>query len=459
LSCANERREENVSEGSHPEVGHSVDIGHDDYSLSRVPQSERYSWVTVAVQRFGQLSALSQFLLGATLGFGMTFWNAFLALTLGAVILEVVAIFVGIAGMREGLSTSVLSRWTGFGRYGSSIIGLVFAVSLIGWFGVQNAVFAEGVHSLVGGIPVWAWSIITGAVVTLVVVYGFLSMAWVAYITVPAFLLLAGYSITNALLEYSLGELMTSAPPGETLSLAAGTTIVAGGFIVGAVITPDMTRFNRSVADVIKQTVVGITLGEYTIGLIGVLLAHALRSQDVIEIVTSTSGFIGTIILVAATLKINDWNLYSSSLGFVNSIDTIFGRRVNRAIITIVVGVLGTFLSAVGILDQFVPFLTALGVVVPPIAGIMVVDYYLLRRHREELAEGARTGSLPPRQEQFNPVTLVAWVTASVVGYTVQWGIPALNSLICAAALYYVAMRVIAAVQRRDRVVFAETAT
>jgi cytosine permease len=56
------------------------------------------------------------------------------------VILEVVAIFVGIAGMREGLSTSVLSRWTGSGRYGSSIIGLVFAVSLIGWFGVQNAV-------------------------------------------------------------------------------------------------------------------------------------------------------------------------------------------------------------------------------------------------------------------------------------------------------------------------------
>jgi cytosine permease len=129
-----------VSAGSNPDVEHDIHIGQDDYSLSRVPESEQYSWTTVAVQRFGQLSALSQFLLGATLGFGMTFWNAFLALTLGAVILEVVAIFVGIAGMREGLSTSVLSRWTGFGRYGSSIIGLVFAVSLIGWFGVQNAV-------------------------------------------------------------------------------------------------------------------------------------------------------------------------------------------------------------------------------------------------------------------------------------------------------------------------------
>jgi cytosine permease len=121
--------------------------------------------------------------------------------------------------------------------------------------------------------------------------------------------------------------------------------------------------------------------------------------------------------------------------------------------------VLGTFLSAVGILEQFVPFLTALGVVVPPIAGIMVVDYYVLRRHREELAESARMGTLPDRQEQLNPVTLIAWVVASIVGYTVHWGIPALNSLICAAVLYYVGMKIVALVQRRDRVVFPETAT
>jgi cytosine permease len=446
-----------VSQTPKADAGRPLDIGHDDYSLSRVPGSERYSWVTLAVQRFGQLSALSQFLLGATLGFGMTFWSAFLAMTLGAVLLEVVAIFTGIAGMREGLSTSVLARWAGFGRYGSGLIGLLLAVSLIGWFGVQNAVFAEGVHSLIGGIPVWAWSIVTGAVVTLVVVYGFLSMAWVAYMTVPVFLLLAGYSISSTLLEYRLSDLLYSTPPGETLSLATGTTIVAGGFIIGGVLAPDMTRFNRSTSDVVKQTVVGITLGEYTVGLIGVLLAHALKTRDVVEIVTSTSGFIGTIVLVAATLKINDWNLYSSSLGFANSIDAIFGLRVNRAVITILVGALGTVFSAVGILEQFVPFLIALGVVVPPIAGIMIVDYYHLRRHRAQLEESAGSGALPARQEKLNPVTLFAWAVACVVGYAVQWGIPSLNSLICAAVLYYVGMKTVAMVQRQDRVVFPET--
>jgi cytosine permease len=286
-------------------------------------------------------------------------------------------------------------------------------------------------------------------------------MAWVAYITVPAFLLLAGYSIFSALQKYSLAELTSSPAPGPHLSLAAGTTIVAGGFIVGAVITPDMTRFNRSVADVIKQTVVGITLGEYTIGLIGVLLAHAVKSADVIEIVTSTSGVIGTLILVTATLKINDWNLYSSSLGLANFVDTVFGRRFNRALITIVVGILGTVLSAAGILEQFVPFLTVLGVVVPPIAGIMVVDYYLLRRHRSRLEDSARSSALPDRQEQFNPVTLIVWAIASVVGYISQerWGIPALNSLLCAALLYYLVMKALAIMQNRPQVEFSETTT
>jgi cytosine permease len=128
-------------------------------------------------------------------------------------------------------------------------------------------------------------------------------------------------------------------------------------------------------------------------------------------------------------------------------------------VITILVGVLGTVFSAAGILEQFVPFLMALGVVVPPIAGIMIVDYYRLRRHRAQLEEGVGTGALPAHQEKLNPVTLFAWVGATILGYTVRWGIPALNSLICAAVLYYVAMKIVAVVQRRDRVVFTETNT
>lgn len=110
------------------------------------------------------------------------FWTAFWALTLGAVILEVVAIFVGIAGMREGLSTTLLVRWAGFGKLGSILLSLIIALSMVGWFGIQNEVFSNGLHQILGG-PVWVWSIVTGISVTLIVLFGILSLGITAYIT------------------------------------------------------------------------------------------------------------------------------------------------------------------------------------------------------------------------------------------------------------------------------------
>src|SRR5690606_25330223 len=163
-------------------------LGNDDYAISRVPLQARYSWWSVAVQRFGQLSALSQFLLGATLGFGMTFWESFWAITFGAVILEVVAIALGVIGMREGMSTSMLARWCGFGQAGSALIGLAIGISLVGWFGIPSGVSAEGLYQLLPVMPVWAWSLVFGLAVTAIVVKGFHSMAWTAYLTVPAFM-------------------------------------------------------------------------------------------------------------------------------------------------------------------------------------------------------------------------------------------------------------------------------
>ncbi|PRX50410.1 cytosine permease [Prauserella shujinwangii] len=414
-------------------------VGVDDYALTRVPATARYSWWSVAVQRFGQVSALSQFLLGATLGFGMDFWDAFLALTLGAVILEIVAIFVGVIGVREGLSTSMLARWTGFGRAGSALIGLVIGISLIGWFGIQSAVSAQGLVALVGGLPEWAWALVFGLIVTAIVLRGFHSMAWTAYVTVPAFLILVGWSITSELARHDLGGLVSSAPAGPQLSLLQGTTLVAGGFIVGAVITPDMTRFNRSVGDVVKQTLVGITVGEYVIGLSGVLLAHAVRTADITTIVTSSVGWVGILVIIAGTVKINDWNLYSSGLGVVNFVGTVFGKHVHRGVATAVIGVVGSVLAAVGILDRFTDFLILLGVAFPPIAGIMVAEYFVVRRWRDALDSARAAGTVPESAPNWVPATIAIWLAAALVGRFVEWGLPSVNSLVVAFALYVVA--------------------
>lgn len=413
-------------------------VGVDDYALARVPQSARYSWWSVAVQRFGQVSALSQFLLGSTLGFGMSFWDAFWAFTFGAVILELVSIAVGAIGCKEGMQTSLLARWTGFGVGGSSVVGLAIAISLIGWFGIQSGVSAQGLASLIGVLPVWAWSLVFGLAVTLVVMGGFGSMKWVAYVTVPAFLILVCWSIGSVLVDHNIGELIRSEPAGPQISLLTGTTLVAGGFIVGAVVTPDMTRFNRSTADVVKQTVVGFTLGEYLIGMSGVLLAHAIQSDNIITIVTSSVGWVGTLVIILGTLKINDWNLYSSSLGAVNFLGVILKRPINRGVLTLILGVIGSVLAAGGILGKFTDFLIILGVAFPPIVGIVVAEYYVVRTWRGDLDRSREQGVLPATAPTWVPATLIVWLVAALVGKFVTWGLPSINSLVIGFVLYVV---------------------
>ncbi|GAA2509876.1 cytosine permease [Pilimelia columellifera] len=423
-------------------------VGHDDYSLVRVPESARRSWISVAVQRFGQVSSFHQFMVGAILGYGMTFWDAVLAITIGSVLLEILTILLGVAGVREGLSTSVLARWAGFGRRGSALVGMLVAISLAGWFGVQNGVFAQGMHDLTGWSSEWLWALLGGAVITAITTYGFRTMAWVGYLAVPAFLALALVSIVDALRSHSLGDLIASAPPGPPLSLGAGITLVSGAFILGAIMTPDMTRFNRRPSDVVKQTLISVTLGQYLIGLIGVLLAHAARTDDVVGIVVSSSGVLGTLVLVTAILKINDWNLYSSSLGLVNSIHVLTGRRVGRVPVTVALGALGTLLSALGIVHGFAGFLTAIGMLAPPVAGIIIAEYFVVRTYRPALDAARLAGTLPSDPPDWAPRALISWAAGSAAAVA-GLGSAAITSVVIAFAVHAILGRMSVARGRR----------
>lgn len=422
----------------------------DDYSLRPVPTHARRSWVSVAVQRFGQVSSFQQFIVGAVLGFGMTFADAVLAITIGSVLLEVITVLLGIAGVREGLSTSVLARWSGFGRKGSALVGLLIALSLAGWFGVQNGIFAQGMHDVSGWGGEWFWAIVGGAAITAITVFGFGMMAWTAFVTVPAFLLLAGYSIIHALLHHSFTALLTAAPPGPHLSLGEGTTLVAGAFMLGAIMTPDMTRFNRRPSDVVKQTLLGVSLGEYLIGLIAVLLAHAARTSDIVAIITTSSGLLGTLVLATAILKINDWNLYSSSLGVVNSFDVLFSRKVRRTHVTLAIGAVGIALSAAGIAHRFSGFLAAIGILAPPIAGVIIAEYYVVRRFRPVLRAARVDGDMPAPPRDWVPLSLWCWAAGAAAGTFLPFGIATINSVVASFLLYAAVGRALA--YRRSRV-------
>ncbi|MEV0318110.1 cytosine permease [Streptomyces sp. NPDC050658] len=412
-------------------------VGSDDYALSRVPKDKRLGFWTMLLQWLAQSGSISQFTLGATIGVGMTFGDAFLAFTLGAVILEVVIFLIGFAGMREGLATPLLTRWVGFGRNGSALVSFVIAVSLVGWFGVQNTIFGDSVSSLIGG-PSWLWCIVAGLAITVLVIFGFRYMAIFAKIVTPLFFAMVAWSVVDALSDHSIGDLISSPPPGQAIPLSVAATAIAGGYMTGAIVAPEMTRYNKKGSHVFLQTASSMILSEYIVGLTGVLLGHMVKSNEVSQIVLSTSGVFGVLVVLMSTAKINDWNLYGSSLGVVNFFQVVFRKRLHRGAVTIALGVAGTALSAVGIMTHFTEFLSVLGVAIPPIGGIVVAEYWVVRKMRRPLDETREAGTLPATSPTWVPMSLVIWAAAFCVGKFYDGGIPALNSLATAFVLYCV---------------------
>lgn len=95
-----------------------------DYSLSRVPEGAKQPLWQILMIRIGAICCVSQLVLGATLGYGMTFWGAFWATMLGSVILQVVSWALGHRGRSrrpfDELAVSLVrprqKRFSYFGR-------------------------------------------------------------------------------------------------------------------------------------------------------------------------------------------------------------------------------------------------------------------------------------------------------------------------------------------------------
>ena len=425
-------------------MGTPLEPVHDDYATRPVPRDARRPMWEVLVIRLGAFACVPQLLLGSALGYGLSFREAVWATLLGSVILQALSLALGAAACAEGLSTTLLAAWAGFGRIGSALVGAVIAVALMGWFGVQNGVFASGLFHATGWMNVPLWSVVTGVAVTWITVKGYRLMSLIARVALPLFLLAVAWAAARLLAGHSLAELLAAVPAGPRLGLPAAITAVTGSFIIGAIVTPDVSRFMRGGRDVFWMTLIATFVGELTINLLAVAMALLLRTSDIVTLMSTLAGGIGATIAVVSTVKLNNLNLYSSSLGFstlVHALRLERGASIDRVRLTWWVGIASTVLSMLGILDHFIGFLVLLGVAIPPIAGIMMVDYYLLRRDRAALRRARATGALPADSERLNPVALAAWLLACASALLLPGvGIPALNALVVGSVAYGLGM-------------------
>eukprot|EP00435_Cladocopium_sp_Y103_P023435 s3853_g5.t1 len=402
-----------------------------DFALGRVPRSMRYSWVSMAVEQVAQGGCIAVVVIGAQLGHKMTETNAILAVIIGNLILAVICIAVGMIGCREGMTTAMIARWTGFGVIGTAILSAAIAGSLVGWFGIQAEIAGEGLEVILPLKMQWLWTIANGAVLTLVAAFGFRYIVGVAWVTGPAFFVVVIWACVTSIQDPPLPEKVNDAE----LSLLQGTGIVVGGYIVGSIVVSDVFRFSRSKCAVVSQVMLPRTLSIMVYMIVGVIVARACGSDNVIKIMNKSVGIGAVVIVVAGEMVINCTNLYFSGLAIVAFFD-MCGCHIPRPLVTIACGIIGSAAGAMGILKRFINFLEILAVAFPPVAGIMCCEYFVVKAFRMNFDETRPSGDMPKSAPAFVPLSIVSWLSAALLGHFLHEGMPYLYSLFGAAFVY-----------------------
>lgn len=219
-----------------------------DYAREVVPMQERKKWLSISLIWIAVGIDLSAMLFGAQLGAGMAFNDALLSVVIGSLILGVLAAFCAYVGAATGLSTSMISR-SAFGSSGAKIVSAFLAISLMGWFGVQAGFFAENatvaISEAIGiQLPIPLLAGIGGLLMMLTAMFGYRAIEKLSSWSVPLLIILVILAVGMAITKF--GTASIGAPVENTFSIGMAISLVISIFVVGAVISPDISRWART---------------------------------------------------------------------------------------------------------------------------------------------------------------------------------------------------------------------
>lgn len=370
------------------------------------------------------------------------------AVVIGSVVLCLMSVPAAMVGAQTRLSTYMIVSNV-FGKAGAKLVNLVLALVLLGWYAVTAELFGRTCYLTTAGyfsstVPQWAFTVGCSGLVIMTTVFGFRAIDRLSLMVAPLLVVLTSYVGWRALVHVPWPALL--AIPGTQVDLSTGISAVIGAMIVSVVLMPDITRYSRSTLDCALISITGNGLGAGGALILAMLPALAFHEVDPMKYMAAL-GLVGIAFatLVLSTWTVNAINLYSTGLVTSTAFrNTAYGR------IVIGCGIVGTIVAVIGIADRLIGFLVLLGLVVPPIAGVYLTDFFVL---------GRRDYASDPHLRQSD-VTNINGIVACTAGGTIGiltyythssiTGVPTIESFI-SASLLYTAAELLRGQTARDR--------
>lgn len=399
-----------------------------DYESTPVPKEVHMSWLSQGTVWIGCGFCLAAISTGGILATGLGFKDMMIAAILGSLILTTIAILVGIVGAKTHLSSSMSSRFC-FGTNGAKIFGIVLAISNFGWFAFQADLFGNTVVTLVRETTGQVFSqpvfTVLGALAMMITaIVGYKGIKMLSNVAVPLLFILSLVALGMTFVNIPFSDIIASGPTGVAIPLTVGVGAVVGNFAVGVTLVSDFTRYSGRPKDSVIGCVLGYFIGYLPILLLGAIFTYAYQTWNIVEvmIVNLGFGFLAALVLILAQWTTNDNNLYSSVLGLSNALE---GKvPYVRWKLTLIVGLISTVISGIGVQKYYMAFLTILTSTIPAVAGVIVSDFYFMNKEGYEY-ELIKSGKLPAWK--WNAV--ISWGVAALVGLTMSnpptgFGIP-----------------------------------
>ncbi|MEW6622978.1 MAG: cytosine permease [Bacillota bacterium] len=419
----------------------------EDYECSPVPSDKRRSFFDVAMVWAGFNICISSLITGGLLGLGLPLKTIILAILVGLTIEVTYAVIIGIIGTRCGVSTSVLSRHS-FGRYGSLIVSFILGATIVFWYGAQAGFFGVTIVAIlsdiapsVQGVYVTSWEFwagVGGFVMMLTAIIGFRGLTILSNVAIPLTFLMFGLAIYRGhqIIPNGIGSLWNSAPS-EPISFGVAVALVVGAFAVGAVNTSDISRYAKNPKEGTFATIFGLFATQGILFITGAVLVNAIGTANLAEAFVALGiGIPAIIFLLIAQWTTNDNNLYANALGISNFLWCTGVKGWKKWRVTIIFGLLGSIIAALGFYNLIGPYLAVLGSTIPPVAGIIIADYFLVKKQNYPKETFGERGSVTYRAISWPAI--VAWLIGAYVGLKVEgWtGIPPLNAILIAFLIY-----------------------
>ncbi|HEX8473553.1 MAG TPA: NCS1 family nucleobase:cation symporter-1 [Pyrinomonadaceae bacterium] len=352
---------------------------------------------------------------------GMNWWQAMITILLGNTIVLVPMILNAHAGTKYGVSFPVLCR-ASFGTRGANVPAILRAIVACGWFGIQTWIGGTALDALFGVMsPAWN-NLLGGASVLGVAVHTWLAffLFWGIEVfiilkgvegikhleTWSAPLLLAGGAVLLAWASWRAGGLGRVLAESSALQkqqnnfwtiFPGSLTASVGYWATLSLNIPDFTRYARSQRSQMLGQALGLPLTMTAFAFIGVavtsatLLIYGVAIPNPVELMQRFDSLaiilFATVVIFAAQLTTNmAANVVSPSNDFSNLNPKLISY-VTGGLITALLGVVMMPWKLMGSMGAYIfTWLIGYSGLMGAIAGILICDYWVLRRQRLDLA-------------------------------------------------------------------------